>query len=84
MRQGASLEGGHRIIDEKSAGHFFSELFQDKLECRLEFGRPPTHVVSIASHEVNQSVGHPSPGILLRSGAKNSREGTRRHLDEAA
>jgi hypothetical protein len=80
VRQIASLESSHWILDEKTTGFFFSELLSDEIESGLEFKRPSAHVVSIASHEVDQSVGHPAPGILLRSGAKPSRQGARRHL----
>src|ERR1700676_5350121 len=74
MRQVTSLECRHRILDEKSAGLLFPTLFLDEVECRLELKGPAARIVSVAGHEMDQSVGQPAPGILFRSWAKSSRQ----------
>src|SRR5208282_363409 len=83
IRQVAALKGGHRILDKQGAGLLFSKLFTDNVECGLKLKRPATRVVSVAGHEVHQSVGRPAPSVFLRSRAKDSCERSCRHLYEA-
>src|SRR5579859_1556369 len=83
MRQGSPLEGGHRILQEESAGFFFAKLFTDKIERGLEFEWASASIVSVASYDVNQAVSQPSPGIFFGPGSENTHQGARRHLYEA-
>src|SRR5580692_3343694 len=83
MRKVASLECGHRILNKKCQGLFFSKAFPHEVERGPKPERPPARVVSVAGHDVNQSAGQPAQGILLRRRAKNSRQRTCRHLCKA-
>src|SRR5271168_346561 len=83
IRQVAPLECRHRIVDEQGAGLFYSKLFADKFECGSQLQLPATRVMSIAGHQVDQSAGHPAPGILLRSRTKHSCERTSSNLQGA-
>src|SRR5580704_4437436 len=80
MWQVASLECGHRIINEQGTSLVLSKLFTHYIECRLKLERPATRVVGVAGHNVNQSVGHPSQRIFLRARAKNSCDRSSSHL----
>ena len=83
MRQVAPFESGHRILDEKRAGFLFPKLFLHEIKRSSESKGPPAHIVSIAGHEMNQSIGYPAPRVLLRALTKAPRQRASRHLDEA-
>lgn len=83
MRQVAPFESGHRILNEKRAGFLFPKPFLNEVKRSLEFEGPPAHIVSIAGHKMNQSIGDPAPSVLLRARTKAPRQRASRHLDEA-
>ena len=83
MRQIAPFESGHRILNEKRAGFLFPKLFLNEIKRSPKSKGPPAHIMSIAGHEMNQSIGYPAPSVLLRARAKGSRQRASRHLNEA-
>src|SRR5580658_4599262 len=83
MRKVASLECSHGILCKQRPGLFFPKLSTHEVERGLKLEWPATSVMSVAGHDVNQSVGQPAQGILLCSRAKNSRQRTCRHLYKA-
>src|SRR5271154_577768 len=82
MRQVASLECGHRILNEQGASFILSKLLTHNIECRLKLKRPATRFVGVAGHNVNQSVGDPPQSIFLRARAKDSGDRSSSHLYE--
>src|SRR5580704_2255057 len=84
MWQVASLECGHRILNEQGASLVLSKLFTHYIECRLKLERPATRVMCVAGHNVYQSTSHPPQGIFLRSRAKNSGDRSSSHLYETS
>ncbi len=72
MRKLPPLECRHWILDEQCAGLLLPALFPDQVERGLKLQRPAARVVSIAGHQVDQTIGQPAPGVLLRSRTKDS------------